>query len=59
MDPIEGKDCISSERNRIDRIFLDSRDDVCTVLTKERLCADSGNSGRAHLLQVAIVFHLG
>ena len=43
MDSIEGKNCISNEKDRIDRIFFDSRDDVCTVLTKERLCADSGN----------------
>ena len=42
MDSIEGKNCISNEKDRID-IFFDSRDDVCTVLTKERLCADSGN----------------
>ena len=43
MDSIEGKNCISHEKDRIDRICFDSRDDVCTVLTKERLCADSGN----------------
>ena len=38
-----GKNCISNEKSRIDRIFFDSRDDVCTILTKERLCADNGN----------------
>ena len=43
MDLIEGTNCISNEKDRIDRIFFDSRDDVCRVLTKERACADSGN----------------
>ena len=43
MDLIEGTDCISNEEDRIDRIFFDSRDDVCRVLTKERVCVDSGN----------------
>ena len=47
MDLIEGTNCTSNEKDRIDRIFFDSRDDVhvCRVLTKERVCADmySGN----------------
>ena len=43
MDSIEGTNCTSNEKDRIDRIFFDSRDDVCRVLTKERVCADSGN----------------
>ena len=43
MDSIERKECISNEKDRIDGIFFDSRDDVCTIRTKERLCADSGS----------------
>ena len=29
MDSIEGTNCISNEKGRIDRIFSDSRDDMC------------------------------
>ena len=43
MNSIEGGNCISNEKDRIDRIIFDSRDDVCRVLTEERVCADSGN----------------
>ena len=36
MDLIEGTNRISNEKDRIDRIFFDSRDDVCREYTYKR-----------------------
>ena len=44
MDLIEGTNCISNEKDRVDRIFFDNREDVSRALTKERVCADSGKA---------------
>ena len=35
MDLIEGTNRISNEKDRIDRIFFDSREEVCRVLKRE------------------------
>ena len=39
MDLIEGTNRISNEKDRIDRIFFDSREEVRCA---ERVCANSG-----------------
>ena len=41
MDLIEGTNCISNEKDRIDRIIFDSRDDVCREYLQKGGCVQT------------------